>query len=346
MLVILVAILLIVVIGYYQATQGLFSAMITLILSVLCAGLALVSYEPVAAAALYEHQGAHADAICMTALFLLPLIVLRFVIDAVVKGDVPLGNWLDRLGGGVLGLLAGCVQVGMLLIVMQMLPFGEAVLGWQTHDAALRRAPAPIPFHPDELAVNVGRAASAGALSGSDPWPWHRRHNDLLLEAFCARNTAGKNGTVNAKPATLLKAENLPAPKGAWIQEAKRGASAVDPPSEGKLALIGASVDNSAADADDYLRLPGTHFRLVTSGGKEGPRSTYPIGYLIGADSAMAKFIPAPAADGQLQLANLIHTEKAHGTCRVQWVYRLAADESPDYLVFRRVSTRQVLPGK
>jgi len=343
MIVTLIAALLVLAVAYFQMTQGLFSAMITAVLTVLCAALAFSCYEGVAAPLLYARQGSYADAICLAAMFLLPLIVLRFVFDVLVHRNVYLGTLADRAGGALFGALAGMVMVGMVLVVAQMLPFGRAVLDYRPYDAALRRVARVAPFCPDDVAVGVGRAVSAGALSG--PGAFYRRHRDLLLESFCARNTAGLHGSIQAAPDALQRAEAAAARANAdWTGE-MLGPGALDtvPPHEAKLWVLRVAVDSSAADEDGWWRLPGTHFRLVTKSG----HGAYPVGFLR-PDANSVHPVAAPTEGGLLQLADLVFTEntKAAKLCRVEWVYRLAAAETPDYVVFRRVSARSVTPGK
>ena len=51
----------------------------------------------------HTRQPAYADAIALTALFVLPLLGLRFATDGLIAGNVVLARWLDRFGGALVG---------------------------------------------------------------------------------------------------------------------------------------------------------------------------------------------------------------------------------------------------
>ncbi len=370
MILILLATVLILAIAYFQVVQGLFSALIMTILSVLCAALALNTYEALAGAFLHARQGPYADAIALTALFVLPLLGLRILLDRIVGGNVAFGAWADRIGGGLLGIVTGMVLVGMLLIVMQMLPFGETVFGYRPYDDTLRRDQRVWPFYPDEFTVALTRAVSGGALGAEASF--EKLHDDLLLEAFCARNTGGRNGGVHAAPdsARAYRAYEPPPEKADWLADVPE-----DPRMEDggitKVVVLNVSVGDSAADADGWFRLPGTHFRLVAKrpqtpeqkptedpeGDEElideepaaeappGGRSYYPLGLLEPNEEGTGwALLAAPASDSQPRIAQLVVERKLpkSKTTSIHWVYRIGAEERPEYLVFRRVSRCEV----
>ena len=106
MVVIILGSLLIAAVAFYQAIQGTFSALIMTVLTVVCSVVALNFYEP-AAQALIGRLGAYAHAVCLLALFVVPLLALRELFDRLVRGNVILGLWIDRIGGAVLGAVTG-----------------------------------------------------------------------------------------------------------------------------------------------------------------------------------------------------------------------------------------------
>jgi hypothetical protein len=356
----IVATALILAIAYYQVVQGLFNALIMAILAVVCAALALNLYPAVSEPMLYARQGAYADAIALTALFVLPLLVARVAFDKIIARNVVFGAWADRIGGGALGILAGSVMVGVLMIVMEMLPFGESILGYRPYNDALQRDQRAMPFYPDDLAISLASIISRGALA--NPSGLDRPHEDLLRDAFCARNTAGKDGTTQAAPDSMVirgvyEATTVepPAPAPPAIAPPRGNVDwlAKVPPNPllestrvTKVLVVRATVDRSAMDTDEWFRLPGTHFRLVTRPvGGSRPIANYPVGYLHvdKKDPTRWDMVPAPVRDGQTQAGALIFTEKAKGdTATVWWVYRIGDKETLDHLAFRRVSQRDL----
>jgi len=376
MLVIILATILILAIAYFQVIQGLFSAAIMAILSVLCAAVALNGYEALSEAFLAARQGPYADPIALIALFILPLLVLRFASDRFLHGNAVFGTWADRIGGGALGIVSGMVLVGMLLIVMQMLPFGETIFGYRSHDATLQRDHQVMPFHPDEFTVGLVGLVSRGALSADASF--EKLHDDLLLEAFCSRNTAGKHGGVRATPAaaSVRAAYEPPAEKADWLRRAPKDAR-FDDAGLTNVFVVSVAVGESAADKDKWFRLCGTHFRLVAGPSRQAAkakprdddlsdealpgeeiddsdddapavRSYYPVGFLdLSEDKTKWVLHPAPANDdNQAELASLIVERKlpANRTTTVHWVYRIDQKLKPKYLVFRRSSRCKMPP--
>ena len=198
MVAILLVLALVLGIAFFQVVQGLFSALIMTILSVICAIAALNFYEPLAEALLYNRQPAYAEAISLVALFVIPLLALRVLFDKFISGNVVMGMWADRIGGGILGLISGMVIVGILTIAAQMLPFKPAILYYTPFDSSLQRISGLHFFYPDEFTVGMAKKFSTGSLKYSQKFA--TVHDDLLLETYCTRNRAGKLGRADSLP--------------------------------------------------------------------------------------------------------------------------------------------------
>jgi len=359
MLIIILATVLVLAMAAFFAGQGLFSSMIAAVLSVLCAAFALNAYPALASAVLYDRQGPIANGVALTALFVLPLIGSRWLADWLVQFNVQFSLWTDRIGGTVFGLIAGMTMVGMVLVIMQMLPFGDSVLGYTPYDNALRRDQRLWPFCPDDFAVSLG---AVGAFGGEGSF--NHLHADLLREAAAARNTAGANGTTFARPDTMTITKAY-LPKQAELVAAIKGATIPrDPllatPTGSQILLIGMQIVSDAGDSDDWTRLAGTQFRLVArhggaSAGDEGgkvkltgpPIDHYPVGYLMAVDLADGevpkwKFTAAPIRNGVTQVGKLLAAVDRNKISVIYWVYQLGQDEKPDYVVFRQVSIKEV----
>ncbi len=306
MILIIVAAGLVLGIAFYQALQGLFSSLVMAILTILCAALAVNFYEPVAAALLYSRQPAYADAVALTALFVLPLLALRLVIDKLIAGNVVVGQWADRIGGGLLGVITGILHVGILMLALQMLPFGPNILDYEPFDESLQREDRLVPFYPDEFTIGLGRVLSAGSLSGQRKFA--EAHDSLLLELYCARNrpekvrrggrrrreqVRGRGGRFDAFPGYLAVSAAYECPPGRvkrWCRtklEPLLLAGALDherdyEPGGGKIVVIRVQVHEDAREDGtvpairNWWMLPATQFRLVSESGK----SFFPVGYL------------------------------------------------------------------
>ena len=346
MVLIVVALLLILGIAFFQVTQGLFSSLIMAILTILCAAVAFTYYEPLAQL-LYTRQPAHADAVSLIALLVIPLLILRIVFDRFLGGNVVFSMWANRIGGGLLGLLTGMVLVGVLAVAVQLLPFDASMMTYRPFDGSLHRRSGLAPFYPDEFTLGLMKRLSAGSLKSKRQFG--KTHDDLLLDGFAARNTAEKFGRRDAWPDDLKSVAAFEAPEAKWRDDVPED-PLVGPGVPTKDYVVRFTLDKGVRDEvseDDesqaeYFRLPATQFRLAAMSG----RSYYPVAYLtFGKGGWQAS--PAPRRREATQAADLIvarpfvHPDVTD-TLAVDWVYRIPADEKPRYVAFRR-TVRQAI---
>ncbi|MCJ7544372.1 MAG: CvpA family protein [Phycisphaerae bacterium] len=335
MILVLLATILVVAIAFFQATQGFYSAMIMAVLSLVSALVAFNYYEPLAAM-MYSQQPTLADAVALLVLFVVLLLGLRLAADHFLHRNVVLGLWANRIGGGTLGLLTGMILVGVLAVALQMLPWGPSVLGYKPFDDSLQRTSRLLLFAPDDFVLGTMDVLSGESLAGASTHPFGNAHDDLLLELFCARNTAGRNGRTDT-PTGVLSVDQAYASDGAWGRDVPSDPRLGDRIT--KVVVVRATVNRGATDKDGWWRLPGTHFRLVGKGG----RSYYPVWYLA-RTAAGAQWVTAPSEEGRLQVARVIVERKAgkENALSVDWVYRVPADEEGldakgMVMVFRRI---------
>ncbi len=344
MVLILLATVLILAIAFFQVVQGLFSALIMTVLTILCTAAAFTFYEPLAEL-LYTRQAAYADAGALIALLVIPLLVVRILFDKLIGSNVVIGVWADRVGGGILGLITGMMLVGTLTTALQMLPFGESVFTFEPFDGALQRKQNLAPFYPDRFTVGFMNVLSGGSLSGNRDLT--KTHEDLLLEAHCARNTAGKSGRVDALPDAMKSVRVFQAPKQRWGEEIPDNPLL---PSSVRTrdVIVRVEIDKSArdeADGNDSIpqwRLPATHFRMVSVSG----RNYYPVGYLTYGEDGGWKAHGAPEKNGKALVGEIILARPVEGDkLTVDWVYRIpkVEEEDPYYIVFRRVSKSNLI---
>lgn len=346
MILILAAILLILAIAFFQITQGLFSALIMAFSSIAAAMIAFNYYEPIASALLYTRQPATADAGVLLGLFIVSLFVLLGLFNFLLKDNVEMGVWADRIGGGALGLISGAVMVGVLAVALQMLPVAEMV-GYKPFNESLTREGNTNRLGVDEAVVGMMKTFSGGAFSGETSL--QKVHSDLLLESFAAVNDAGKNGRIDALPDALnVKAASIvtSVDSAPWCKDVPNPDKTVST----QVLVVRAHVDEQAKDENGYFVLPATQFRLVTRA-KQDPqqvgKSYYPVGYLTYStvDAKGCQLWTAPA-DEKSKLPGLTkllvsRPSKANGLY-VDWVYRIGNDETPAYMIFRRTAKAAV----
>ncbi len=122
--------LLILTITFYQGLQGLFSALINCVLAILSAVLAFGYYEDVYFTLLVESQPENGRAIALVGIFISTLLVLRLIFDLVITGHMHFPIQVDRIVGGIFGLITALIIVGVLAIGFQLLDFNSCFLGF------------------------------------------------------------------------------------------------------------------------------------------------------------------------------------------------------------------------
>ena len=359
MVVALIATVLILGIAFYQILQGLFSAMIMTILTILSAALAFSYYEPLAGL-MYDKLTNYAEPLCLVLLFIVSLGILRLIFDKFLGGNVVVGTWPDRIVGGFFGLITGMIVIGVVLVAIQMLPIGPSVYTYRPFDGSLQRRQRAQIFRPDDFTLGLLKQLSAGSLS--DERSFQEAHDNLLLETFCTRNTADKHGRIDAPTDSLrvIDAYEVDSVAFAAIHspdnvKALPSNPLLDKHVIDKIVIVRVMVMKSAAHEETrWWRLPATHFRLVT----DKSHSHYPVAHLTHwavTDRGVPRPVQEgwqchvpPIKEGQPQLTELIVQRSAEDANSVtaDWVYRLPADEKPDYLVFRRSAKAEVPPPK
>src|SRR5688500_2139412 len=119
----IVILVLVGVIAYFHYNEGLFSATISAVCAILAAVLAFSYHEVIIFSLLKGKAANYAHALVLVALFALGYLILRVIFDKAVPGNVRFPLYVDRVGGAVMGIIAGIFATGILAIAAQALPF-------------------------------------------------------------------------------------------------------------------------------------------------------------------------------------------------------------------------------
>lgn len=218
----LIFVILLFAIVFFQSTQGLFGAMIMMVLTLCCAALAYGSYDWVAAEYLAKYwKPDMAHAVSLAVLFGVPLLITRLIFDKLVRRSCLLPSMIDKVGGGVCGLVTGLVMVGVAGTAFQMAPLGETALGFARFDLAVREAHSGSPgsppdihapdrglwLSPDRFAARVAAMMSDGVFSGRESF--YRDYPDLL-QAIGWVNTINTAVSRFAPPGSLSVVSSAP----------------------------------------------------------------------------------------------------------------------------------------
>ena len=348
---------LILAIAFFLSVQGLFSAMIMAILAVLSAAIAF-NYFDILGDALAERMGAYAHGVSLLTCFVVTLLALREIFDRVIRGNVNVSMWVNRIGGGAVGLIAGMIITGMLLIVINLLPLPATILMYEGYDSTLAEANAGPVGWSTGLTLGLMNNLSAGSLQ---PIVGEERllfgHDDLRLEAHCSRSRP--RGARAGAPPNALAVEfvrELPDPDSERAKQIAdkatlrqivdatpgyRQSTSEVAPGQTKVLIVRAKIDVEArSDEDNWHRLPATHFRLVTTTGE----SFYPVGYLTYIGGWQVN--TASTAEGVAKVADIMVVrplpEGKNKDLVVDWVYRVPAAAKAEHLIFRRLSSQKL----
>lgn len=221
-------------IAFVHYQQGLFSATLSAILAIICAAFAVSFHETLIESLLGGAAANIAHGMILMLLFAGSYSILRGIFDKCIPGQTRLPFLVDKIGGAVMGLVAGSYAAGIVLIAAQELPFGPTIMGYARYDTESDRTVVlPQPNHAmskteqifdelksespgvfddstkhtlyfDDLVVNtVAYLSNGGSLAGSQPLT--AIHPDLLQEVMGQR--------LGIEPGAKRVAMNLPAKK-------------------------------------------------------------------------------------------------------------------------------------
>ena len=249
----LLVLLMLVLITFFQSLQGLFAAMILLVLSVISSVVAFGFYEDLYKGLIAQWLPAEGQAVSLMVLFLVTLLVLRVVLDTAIKGNVLLPQRANRIGGGILGFFAAMVMTGTAVTAIQMLPFDREVLGFARHEAVNGRLLTHgVWFGADRFAVGLAGTILDGSLTGKTPrsGTFEDIHPDLLADVD-ARRSAGVP-SVSKPNAVSLSVEQ------AWSADkvmSADGKTPINPESGRKFLAVRANLGGDLPQAFTPLQM-------------------------------------------------------------------------------------------
>src|SRR5687768_6561586 len=100
----IIIILAIGLVAYLHYVQGLLTGLISAVLAIFAAMMALAYYEPMAEAMSGGKFNDASQGVCLLAIFALVYLIGRVVFDKFVPGNVRLPHLFDAIGGAVCGV--------------------------------------------------------------------------------------------------------------------------------------------------------------------------------------------------------------------------------------------------
>jgi len=189
----LLALVMLILVTFFQSLQGLFIGMVLFVMSVVCAVLAFGFYEDLYTQFLASRMPEHGEAVALMAIFIIAMIASRLFVDLVIRETIVFPRRIDRIGGAVFGFLAGLILVGVAMTGIQMLPFGHKILGFSRYRSVNGRlVRGGLLLGVDSFAVSLSELILDGSMSAKPHGEGKFRevHPDLLAEIDLKR-TAG-----------------------------------------------------------------------------------------------------------------------------------------------------------
>lgn len=273
--------LLVLGVAIFQAAQGAFSALLMCVLSILCAAAAFGAHDWLANTLVAPYfLPDYAHAIALAATFGVPLIGLRVLLDRFLQRACPLPGLVDKIGGGLCGLITGQVAVGVFAICLQLIPFGTSILGYSRFESTMPkpgggasavavRGPERnlgLGLSPDRftfaLLNTLSRGVFAGSVNLSADYP-------DFVQAIAWNNTVPAELSRYAPPKSIAIQGDEPVDKlFSFTRGDERGSTPdiyaeIPAKPDKQLRMVRVQLKNEARDANKSHKFTLRQFRLV-----------------------------------------------------------------------------------
>ena len=263
----IIIIALVLLIAYWWANQGLFSAILHLVCVIVAGAVALAVWEPLTTGLLLRGNmfDDYAWGVSLIVVFALMLAILRVSMDKLVPGNVDMPRWANLTFGFPVGALAGIITIGIFMIGAGFIQSTKAIMDFQGYARASRGAKIEevntlwAPVH--QWTSKFYSLLSVGALYPTfNNTPLRQLNPDLHFQsASLVRDSAlNGRGKLSLRPA-----------------DAHVGPVLYDP-SSGKY-LVSVRFEAGARDFGEQLTLSSAQVRLIGSAsGSSEPKVIHP----------------------------------------------------------------------
>jgi len=268
------------------SNQGLFSALLHLIVT-LCAGaLAFAFWEPLTIGFLIDRMPELAWGVGLLVPFIAALLLIRVVLDMLVPGNVQFHNLVDMIGGGGVGILSAILAGGVLMIGLQFIS-GFDIGGYKPYSISVNGKPE----RTETLWVPVDQMAGTmlTQLSGGPFLPWSGKslgvYQPNVVERAGVFQLNSRTGARNAiRPANVELTGYFELPTNE-LPEAARTADRIQTVVVStNIQLVAAGDTAGAADVDGSFTAsrPQVGLIAVSKTDPDDARLIYAHGYVVG----------------------------------------------------------------
>lgn len=252
----------IVLIAYWWANQGLFSALLHLLCVIVAGALAFAFWEPLTVGLLLRGGlfDEYAWGVSLVGLFVVALALLRTASDKLIPSNVDLPNWANLVFGFPVGALAGILTVGIWVIGIGHVATQRDFMGlngWQRDSSGQPRQIEPIPFwcHAPQITSGFYSMLSGGALSTSTPL---RAYNPALYQ----QATLLRDGYTTSRGELVSKLSVRP--------DAVAITGVLKSPETNEYAVVVEFQRKAFDGGGQQLALSASQIRLIGSAGPDG----------------------------------------------------------------------------
>jgi hypothetical protein len=193
----LIVVLLVGLIGYWWANQGVFSALLHLVCVVVAGAIALAFWEPLTVNVLLRGTAFddYAWGVSLIGLFVVSLFALRVAVDKLVPSNINLPTWANMVFGFPLGAAAGVLTIGLTFIGLGFIQSHQEIMGYRGYgrsaNAARIEALSPVMWVPvHRIADEFFAMLSVGALYPTfDNTPALHYNPELYKQASLLRDS-------------------------------------------------------------------------------------------------------------------------------------------------------------
>lgn len=256
----------------FFATQGLFSAMVHLVVVIAAGAIAFALWEPITMGLLIDRMPETAWGVGLIAPFVLAMLGLRLAADALAKGNVHMPQAVNFVAGGAAGALAGLLAGGVAVIGLQFL--GGADLGYNPYamEAGKPQRAQRLWLRADDLAADAFSRLSNGAFATLSGDSINSRLGDLSEAAGTFQITARDFARASIRPANLtldrafrINVQGLPFAPGLVV--------------ETTIDVTGQTDAGGAADQDARFTVTPAQLLLIADHPDEGTAAFRPEGF-------------------------------------------------------------------
>jgi hypothetical protein len=341
--------------AYWWSTQGLFSAMIHFVLTVMAGIVALAVWEPLAGMFMVLDPEM-AWGIGLLLPFGVTLLVFRILFDRFVPGNLNFSDLPNSVGGAVFGLFSGILTTGFLVIGLMMIGLPSffsyqpytldgtgKVVEYKDRDGSTRRLGLVFDLSVDEWTTGFFTLLSDNAFSPVFSTTTLGTYRPNFIKALATSGDVSIQGsntrrTIGSDDVWILSEKD--GQPGLGMLDVMPALLRVDLQAEGRrTVIVGLGVDRAkTADADGLVRIrphqirlshsPESDFRAVTE--------TYPKGY-IHEDGGFISFD---------KVQEYVFSKTGVETMKVHFVFLIPMSDKVNFIEVKRarLSLRKIEP--